>query len=382
MQIYLDNAATSFPRPSAVKEAIGDYLDHYGVSPGRSGYSLSLRAAREVFEAREMLADFFNLKLSERVVFTANATTALNIAIQGILKQGDHVIISPLEHNSVLRPLRHLEQSGTIGLSVAGCDPAGNLNLQSLNSLFRPNTRMVVINHGSNVAGTVQPVREVGALCRKHGAIFLVDAAQTAGLFPIDMQQDHIDLLAFTGHKNFYGPPGIGGLCIQSDVAIKPLVQGGTGSLSESEIHPGFYPDRLEAGTPNTLGIIGLKAGLQYILKLGIDSIRERQLALTQHLLRGLRETERVNLIGPEGATMRLPVISITVKGMPPSELAEKLDRNYGIMTRPGLQCSPLAHQNLGSFPQGTVRFSIGSFNTMDDIRLTLEAVQSILKEI
>ena len=381
MKVYLDNSATSFPKPPAVVQAISDYLNNYGASPGRSAHALSVKAAREVFETRELLAEFFNLDNSERVIFSANATLALNIAIKGVLKQGDHAIISHMEHNSVHRPLKYLERNGIIELSIARCDNAGFIDLEHLKSLFRPNTKLVAIIHGSNVAGTVQPIREIGKLCSQHDAIFLVDAAQTAGFINIDMQQDHIDILAFTGHKKLYGPPGIGGLCINKDIQINTFIHGGSGSHSELDVHPAFYPDRLEAGTPNTVGIIGLKAGLEYVMKKGLQNIRHLQLGLIQHLIRELKNLDNVNVCGPEGIENRLPLVSINIKNMPPSELSQLLDQQYGIMTRSGLHCSPLAHKTIGSFPQGTVRFSIGAFNTEEDINYTINKVKEILSK-
>jgi cysteine desulfurase / selenocysteine lyase len=380
MKVYLDNSATSFPKPPAVVQAISDYLNNYGASPGRSAHALSVRAAREVFETRELLAEFFNLDNSERVIFSANATLALNMAIKGVLKLGDHVIISHMEHNSVHRPLRHLERAGVIELTVAQCNNAGFIDPEHFSCLFRANTKMVAIIHGSNATGTVQPIREIGRICKAHNAVSLVDAAQTAGFIPIDMQQDQIDILAFTGHKKLYGPPGIGGLCINKNIQIEAFIHGGSGSNSESDSHPGFYPDSLEAGTPNTVGIVGLKAGLMYVMNKGLDQIRKSQLELTNLLIGELRNLDRVILYGPEGIENRLPLVSLNIQGIVPSELAQILDQQYGIMTRSGLHCSPLAHKTIGSFPQGTVRFSIGAFNTEEDIQYAISAIKEILR--
>jgi cysteine desulfurase / selenocysteine lyase len=381
MKIYLDNSATSFPKPPAVVQAMSDYINYYGASPGRSAHALSVRAAREVFETRELLAEFFNLDNSERVIFSANATLALNIAIKGVLKQGDHAIISHMEHNSVHRPLKYLERNGIIELSVAQCNNAGFIDLEHFSSLVRPNTKLAAIIHGSNVAGTVQPIREIGKICRQHEVVFLVDAAQTSGFINIDMHQDYVGILAFTGHKKLYGPPGIGGLCIHKDVQIDTFIHGGSGSHSELDVHPAFYPDRLEAGTPNTVGIIGLKAGLEYAMKKGLENIRHLQLGLTQHLIHELKNLDNVYVYGPDGIENRLPLVSINIKNMPPSELSQLLDKQYGIMTRSGLHCSPLAHKTIGSFPQGTTRFSIGAFNTEEDINYAINAVKEILSK-
>jgi len=379
MNIYLDNSATSFPKPPAVIHAIGEYLGSYGASPGRSAHSMSVKAARAVFETREMIASFFNLDSSERVIFSANATLALNIALKGLLNKGDHVIISHMEHNSVHRPLRYLERAGLIELSVAACDKAGFVDLDHFTNLFRPNTKMVAMIHGSNVSGTVQPISEVGKICKQNNVIFLVDAAQTAGFIPINVQSDCIDILVFTGHKKLYGPPGIGGLCIGKDIQIKPFIHGGSGSQSELDTHPGAYPDRLEAGTPNTAGIVGLKAGLEYVMNKGLETIQKSQLDLTELLIEKFRNLEKIKIFGPDAIENRLPVVSVNIVGIDPGELSRILDRDYGIMTRPGLHCAPLAHKAIGSFPQGTTRFSIGAFNTEDDILSAAEAMKEIL---
>jgi cysteine desulfurase / selenocysteine lyase len=379
MSIYLDNSATSFPKPPAVVKAMSDYLNNYAASPGRSAHTLSVQAARAVFETRELLASFFNLDDSERVVFTANATLALNMAIKGVLKQGDHVIISHMEHNSVHRPLRWLERQGLIEVSIVDCDKAGYINLDQLKTLFRPNTKLLVAIHGSNVSGAVQPVGEIGRLCQQHNCLFLLDAAQTAGFVPLDMRNEYIDILVFTGHKKLYGPPGIGGVCIGKNVQLETFVHGGSGSHSELDTHPTAYPDKLEAGTPNSVGIIGLKAGLMYVIDKGIEHIRTTQMELTQLLIDGLRQMDQIIIYGPDNTVNRLPLVSINAKGMVPSELARRLDTEYGIMVRSGLHCSPLAHQVIGSFPQGTVRFSIGAFNTVEDIQKTIAALKEIL---
>jgi cysteine desulfurase / selenocysteine lyase len=379
VKIYLDNAATSFPKPPAVVSAISDYLNHYGASPGRSAHSLSIRAAREVFETRQLLTGFFNLDSSERVIFSANATLALNIAIKGIVKKGDHAIISQMEHNSVHRPLRYLERAGLIELSVAQCDAAGFLDLNHLKTLFRPNTKMFVMIHGSNVSGAVQPISKASRICKQNKVIFIVDAAQTAGFIPIDMQRDQIDILAFTGHKKLYGPPGIGGLCIKQGIMIETFVHGGSGSKSEFDSHPEIYPDRLEAGTPNTVGISGLRAGLEFVMRKGLDSIMKQQLDLTSLLIEELSKLDKIKLYGPAGIENRLPLLSVNIEGIDPGALSHILDRDYGIMTRPGVHCAPMAHNTIGSFPHGTCRFSIGAFNTEDDILKTINAMKDIL---
>jgi cysteine desulfurase family protein len=380
MKVYLDNSATSWPKPPSVLEAIGEYINEYGASPGRSGHQFALRAAREVFETRELLANFFNSGSSERVIFTANATHAINIALKGLLKKGDHVIISHLEHNSVRRPLKFLESIGFIEVTIIGCDTSGYIDLDELKNAFKPNTRIVVTLHGSNVSGYVLPIRQIGKICSALGVLYMVDAAQTAGFMPIDMQKDNVDILAFTGHKDLYGPPGVGGLCIRGDIKIDGLYQGGTGSKSEMDVHPEFYPDRLEAGTPNTMGIIGLKAGIKYIQSKGLDTIRTNLLQKIGFLISKLREIEEVTLYGPDVNENRIPLVSLNARGISPSQLALTLDRDYGIMVRAGLHCSPLAHQIMGSFPQGTVRFSLGSFTTEEEIYYSIQSLKKIVK--
>jgi cysteine desulfurase / selenocysteine lyase len=374
MSIYLDNATTAHPRPGEVMAAVQEAFGRYGASPGRGGYSMAADTARAVFETRELIATFFHAPDSDKVIFTPNATYGLNTAIKGVLQPGDHVIISALEHNSVYRPVRFLEQKGIIGLSVVASDQEGYIDMDHLHTLFRTNTRMVVINHGSNVLGTIQPIREIGAMCRERGVIFLVDAAQTAGLVSIDLQEDNIDILVFSGHKKLYGPPGIGGMVLGNDLQIEPLLHGGTGSRSESDQHPEFYPDRLEAGTPNTMGIIGLKGGMQWVQSQGMQTIRDHVNSLTQILINGFRSMEHITLHGPENLHNRLPLVSITIRDKNPAEVALYLDREHGIMSRPGLHCAPLAHKTAGTFPQGTLRFSPGAYNTTHEVERVIAA--------
>ncbi len=381
MKVYLDNSATSYPKPKQVIQAMTDALHTHSLSPGRSGHAFALQASREVFDARESIARFFNAPHSEKVIFTANATLALNMVFKGYFKQGDHVIISHFEHNSVYRPLRYLERKGIISISIAPHINRAYVDMDAIRLMIQPNTRMIACIHGSNASGAVQPIAELGKICRDHGLRFLVDAAQTAGFVPIDMSAENIDVLVFTGHKKLYGPTGIGGLCLSENMDIKTFVHGGSGSGSELDTHPVDYPDRLEAGTPNTLGIIGLKAGLDYISEKGLQAIRQPQLTLTQMLMDGLGEIPAIRLYGPEGTQNRLPLVSLNMKGMPPSELALLLDKEFGIMTRPGLHCAPLAHKALESFPQGTLRLSLSSFTTQEEIMFTLDSINKIAEK-
>ncbi len=379
MKVYLDNSATSWPKPKQVIQSMNEYLNDFGGSPGRSGHQFAIKAAREIFETRELISALFHVDSSEKIIFTANATHALNIAIKGVLKKGDHVIISHMEHNAVVRPLRFLESIGIIELTVVPCNKKGYIDLEILKKSFQKNTKLVVSIHGSNVSGTIQPIKEIGEICKTNRVLYLVDAAQTAGIIPIDMQESHIDLLAFTGHKKLYGPPGIGGLCIQNNLMIDTLIHGGTGSKSEMETHPEFYPDRLEAGTANTVGIIGLKAGVNYILQKGIDHLYNKQKELITYFISLLEKMDDIIIYGPNKNEERLPLVSVNIRNMTCSDFAYKLDKEFNIMVRPGLHCSPLAHKSIGSFPEGTVRFSLGCFNAEEEIMYTIDAIKKII---
>lgn len=377
--IYLDNSATSWPKPESVKDAILDYLANYGASPGRSGHHLAQKAERMVFETRDLIADFFNAPESDRVVFASNATHAINIALKGILKKGDHVITSSMEHNSVMRPLRFLEETKGVEVTVLQNDHHGKFPLEDLKNNMKKNTKLVLTIHGSNVIGTLNPINEIGEICRQNNVLFMVDAAQSAGYFPIDVQRDHIDLLAFTGHKKLYGPPGIGGLVIRDEIDMEIFLHGGTGSISEMEAHPKFYPDKLEAGTKNSVGIVGLKAGMEYVLKNGMDNIRNQVTELSTFFVDELLKIEEIKFYGPSDQTGKLPVISINIKNHISSDVAHFLDKEYGIMTRVGLHCSPAAHKTIGTFPDGTLRFGLGSFNKPDDIVVTIAALKKLI---
>ena len=358
-------------------------MDEIGANPGRSGHRLSIEAARVLHEAREALCLCFNMKDSSRVIFTHNATESINLALKGLLKPGDHVITSSMEHNSVMRPLRDLERKG-IKLSVTPCTPKGTLDPQEVEKKIQTNTRMVVLNYASNVTGTLLPVREVGLIARRHGLLFLVDAAQTAGAYAIDVERDGIDLLAFTGHKSLYGPQGTGGLVIGVRVNEKeliPLKQGGTGSRSEFEEQPDFLPDRFESGTPNTVGIAGLLAGIQFVQEKGIERIRNHEISLIQKLIDGLKEFPQVTLYGPENSQDRTATLSFNVAHLSPSEVAFRLEREFGILCRPGLQCAPAAHRTIGTFPEGTVRFSLSYLNSKEHVDQALQAVSQLVRE-
>ena len=381
--IYLDNAATSWPKPPQVKEAMNRFMDEIGANPGRSGHALSIEAARIIYEARETLSVLFNVKDSSRIVFTLNATESINLVLKGLLKYKDHVITSSMEHNSVMRPLRGLEKKG-IELSIIPCSKEGMMDPQEVEREIRSNTRMVVLNHASNVTGTLLPVREVGKIAREHNLLFLVDAAQTAGVCPIDVEKDGIDLLAFTGHKSLYGPQGTGGLVIGERINEKqmiPLKQGGTGSRSEFEEQPDFLPDRFESGTLNTVGIAGLLAGIQFVLDKGVEQIRQREMTLMEKLVIGLKKIPKVKLYAPERQEDRIATISFNFFHLSPSNGAFRLEKEFGILCRPGLHCAPAAHHTLGTFPEGTVRFGLSAFNTEAEIETAVEAISQISKK-
>lgn len=377
--IYFDNAATTFPKPEAVLEVLCRLPGEIALSPGRAAHRFSLAAGREIFAARELLADFFGCADSARVAFTANVTEALNLAIFGLLNPGDHVITSGLEHNSVMRPLRHLERLGTITLSLLPVSPQGEIDPAALERLRRPNTRLIVINHASNVCGAIAPLAAIAA--RKGRARLLVDAAQSAGHLPLQVEEMGIDLLAFTGHKGLFGPTGSGGLVMAPDLPLRPLCLGGTGSNSELELQPDFAPDCFEAGTPNTLGIAALAAGVRFIKQIGLEAIRRHEQRLTTRLLTGLAVLPGLTLQGPPPETPRCPVVSLRLAGHSASRLALRLDREFGIMSRAGLHCAPAAHRSLGTFPEGTLRLSLSWFNTEAEVDQCLAAVTHLAKQ-
>ena len=381
--IYLDNAATSWPKPPQVKEAMNRFMDEVGANPGRSGHILSIEAARIIYKAREALSVLFHVTDSSRIVFTLNATESINLALKGLLKYKDHVITSSMEHNSVMRPLRDLEKRG-IGLTVVPCFEDGTLDPREVEKQIQSTTKMVVLNHASNVTGTLLPVREVGRIAREYNLLFLVDAAQTAGAYPIDVEKDGIDLLAFTGHKSLYGPQGTGGLVVGERIKEKemiPLKQGGTGSRSEFEEQPDFLPDCFESGTPNGVGIAGLLPGVQFVLEKGVEQIRQNEMTLIEKLIMGLKKIPQVKLYGPERQEDRVATLSFNFAYLSASNGASRLEKEFGILCRPGLHCAPAAHHTIGTFPEGTTRFGLSVFNTDGDIETAIQAIFQISKE-
>lgn len=379
-KIYLDNAATSGKKPEAVYRAVEDCLRNISANPWRSGHSLSVAASRIVFEARVAVAELIGAADCESVIFTSNATESLNIALKGCLNAGDHVITTSMEHNSVIRPLHHLEKERRVEISVVQCDRDGNLDIKSLERAFKPNTRMVAIIHGSNVTGGIFPLDEVVDVTHANGAIVLVDGSQTVGYLDYNVEKMKIDLLAFSGHKALMGPMGIGCLYVRRGLEVRGLKQGGTGSKSEQEKHPDFLPDRLEAGTPNLPGIAGMMAGVRFVKSVGLYQIRSHGASLVGMLYETLSSIKEVRVLGMGYKGIRTPIISFTVEGMDPAEVGWRLEKEHGIMGRVGLCCSPLAHRTLGSYPAGAVRLSVGYFNTVDEIEKTMQAVKMVVR--
>lgn len=378
-RIYLDNASTSFPKAPGTAEAMYDYVKSCGCNVSRGGYDEAYQAEELVLDTRQRLTRLFHGPDCRNVVFTKNITESLNVLLKGLLHSGDHVLVSAMEHNAVMRPLTQLAARG-IAFDRVPCGPDGSLRTEELAGLLRSETRAVVMLHASNVCGTLLPAAEVGAFCRDHGLLFVLDTAQTAGAFPIDMEAMHIDALAFTGHKGLLGPQGIGGFILRPELArrMEPLLSGGTGSVSHSEEVPAFMPDRFEAGTLNLPGIMGLHAALVWLEREGIHRIRQHELALTARFLEGLRDIPRLRAVGRRGAEGRAAVVSVACEGIDPAFLADALGREYGVLTRVGLHCAPNAHRTLGTYPAGTVRFSFGPWNTEAHADAALTALREL----
>lgn len=386
MSIYLDNACTTFPKPASVAQALSEYISTIGVNINRGSYGSAWTAGNLVFDTREALRALFGGADCKNVVFTRNVTESLNVVLKGFLRPGDHVLCSAMEHNAVMRPLVQLERLG-VEFSRIPCRSDGSLIVEDVERLIRKNTRAVVMTHASNVCGTLMPVAEVGEICAARNVRFFVDAAQTAGVVPIDMQSMHIDALCFTGHKGLMGPQGIGGFLMAEDLVaeVEPLIAGGTGSASHTEDIPAFMPDRFEAGTPNLPGIAGLSAGLAWIATREPGAILAHELALTAQFLEGASCLPHLHIAGLPDTIGRIGVVSLAADNPDTVDvalLADRLDSEYGIQTRVGLHCAPNAHRTLRTFPAGTIRFSFGAFNTSDDITATLDALKEVLRGI
>jgi cysteine desulfurase family protein len=376
--IYLDNGATSFPKPEEVYSFMDSFYRHYGVNPGRSGYDLCIESGDILEQTRKLLSDFFGGTDPNRLVFGLNSTDGLNQAIFGLLKPGDHAITTNLDHNSVLRPLYHLHLDG-VELEYVPFDSKGFVDPDDFERRFKKNTKLVAMNHGSNVIGTVQPIAEIGARCKKHGIPFLIDASQTAGMVPIDMAKQNVDVVAFTGHKSLMGPMGIGGLCVGEGIEIRQTRAGGTGVRSAQKTHLEEYPYRLEYGTPNLLGIAGLNAGLKWVKAKGLEAIHAREMKLTRKLRDGLKKIEGVTLYCQDDLANHISVLLFNVDGLDPANTGTMLDVNHDIACRTGLHCAPLVHEQLGTAEiHGAVRFGIGPFNTEEEIDKAIQAVAEI----
>lgn len=383
-RIDLDQASTTFPKPEGTVRAVYDYMTGNGSNINRGCYEQAYETEETVLETRERLKELFEGEDCKNVVFTKNVTESLNVTLKGFLKPGDHVLVSSMEHNAVMRPLRQLEAGG-VTFDRIPCTNRGELILSEMEGLLKPETKAVVMTHASNVCGTVLPIREVGKFCREQGLEFIVDSAQTAGVLPISMKEMNISALCFTGHKGLYGPQGIGGFLLKEAMIEKmsPLLSGGTGSLSHTEEIPEFMPDRFEPGTLNLPGIYGLNASLSWLLETGVSPIHQKERGLTRRFLEKIKELDetgtKIRLIGKDTEEDRTAVVSITTPGKDEAEIAYRLDREYGIMTRVGLHCAPAAHQTLGTYPTGTIRFSFGYFNTEEEIDEAANALKEIL---
>ena len=378
MGVYLDNAATSWPKPEAVYQAVDHFMREIGATPGRGGYQQEEVAQQIADETRAALAQLFHTPDPQGVAFTLNATQAINMALKGLLHPGDHVVTSSIEHNAVWRPLKVLEKRG-IEVTTVPCAPNGVLDPADVEAALRPHTRLIAMLHASNVLGTLLPIAEVGEIVHQHELLLLVDAAQTAGAYPIDMQAMGIDLLAFAGHKGTYGPQGTGGLVVRPGIQLETWVEGGSGILSRPDTMPDELPIRLEAGTQNAAGLAGLLAGVRFVLEHGVESIRAHEMALAGRLIEHLKTMPGVSVLGPENLAQRTAVVAITVDGYVPDQLSAVLDKVFGVAARAGLHCAPQAHRVAGTLENGALRFSPGYFTTAEEIDYAVEALQNVL---
>ncbi|MFX3634973.1 MAG: aminotransferase class V-fold PLP-dependent enzyme [Candidatus Pristimantibacillus sp.] len=378
--IYLDHAATSWPKPSSVMEAVQHAMIHDAANPGRGSHRMAVRASRVLFDTRKQLSKLFRVKNPNDIAFMMNTTMALNTAIKGIVKEGDHVIATSVEHNSVRRPLEYLKQSLGIQVTYVDTDEEGNLNIDQIAAAINSRTTLVIVNHSSNLLGTIVPIEQIGQLTRDKGIKLLVDAAQSAGILDINVEAMGIDLLAFPGHKGLLGPQGTGGLYIHPELDLLPLLHGGTGSQSEATEQPKVRPDRYEAGTQNTPGLAGLKAGVEYVLQETVQKIYEKEWSLTQRMIEGLLKVDGVRLLGPGLGEERTGIVSFVAEGIDPSEMSFILDQHYNIAVRAGFHCTPLAHTIAGTMGTGAVRASVGCFTTENETDALVDAVKEIRK--
>ncbi|WP_317890240.1 aminotransferase class V-fold PLP-dependent enzyme [Paenibacillus sabuli] len=377
--LYFDHAATSWPKPQAVLDAVMSAMQHESANPGRGSHRMAVKASRVLFGGRRSLAKLFGIRNPNDIAFTLNTTAALNVAIKGFLKPGDHVIATAVEHNSVRRPLTYIREHG-VEVSYVDTDEHGELDAAMVESAIRPHTALIIVNHSSNLLGSILPVADIGEVARRHGVRLLVDAAQSAGVLDIDVEAMGIDMLAFPGHKALLGPQGTGGLYLHPELDLEPLLHGGTGSQSEAEGQPDIRPDRYEAGTPNTPGIAGLRAGVETILDVGTARIRAHERELTLRLMDGLQALKGLRILGPPAGRPRTGIVSFVASEVDPSELAFILDQHYGIAVRAGYHCTPLAHGQAGTSSTGAVRASVGWTSTTDEVDAFIAAMKEIMK--
>lgn len=377
--IYLDNAATTYPKPEQVYDSIMDCMKNYCANPGRAGHKMAMRAAREIYDARENIAKLFNIDNPMNIILTNNATDSLNLAIKGAVKEGDHIITTSMEHNSVIRPIKSLEARG-ISNTIVNCNKEGFLDVNDIKNAIKPNTKLIVTTHASNVVGTLVDIKAVGEIAKENNILYLVDASQTAGVYSIDVKDMNVDMIAAPGHKCLLGPQGTGILYIREGLSVDILKEGGTGSKSEDLFQPEIVPDRYESGTHNTPGIAGLNEGVKFILEKGIDNIRLHEEELCQYMLDKLEEVPNIKIYGTKDSKKRAAVIAINIGDMDSGEITFILDSEYDIATRSGIHCAPLAHKTLGTLEQGAVRFSLGYFNTKEEIDKAVDALKEISK--
>jgi len=376
--IYLDNAATSFPKPYAVMKKMMEYMQNIGATSGRGAYKTAIEADRLIYNCRKMICKLFNGSDPAKVIFTSNITEAINVVINGFLKEGDHVITSSLEHNAVWRPLKTLERDKNIEISTVCCTDEGITDYNDVEKLIKPNTKLIIFTHASNVLGAIQPIREIGRIAKKHKVKFLVDSAQTAGAYPIDVEKDNIDILAFTGHKGLLGPTGTGGFIVNCDIDINPLKSGGTGGDSKYPYQPNYFPNRYEAGTPNVVGIVGLGEALNFIYSVGIKNIRKKEEEIIEYAIERLKSVKKIEIYGPKKSDKIVGVVSFNIKDIKAEEISYELDKQYDIMVRSGLHCAPTAHKIMGTENIGAVRIGIGYFNEKEHIDTLVEALNKI----
>jgi len=375
--VYMDNGATSFPKAPGVAESMSDYILNVGTNVNRGAYSSSFKAENIVYETRELLCELFCFNKPENVIFTKNITESMNVLIKGLLKEKDHVIVSSMEHNAVMRPLNSLNK---VEYTKVLCSKTGELSIEDVENSIKPNTKAIIMTHASNVCGTILDLEKVGQLCRKHNLFFIIDSAQTAGSIDIDINKLNADAIGFTGHKSLLGPQGIGGFIVNDRInnEITTLIEGGTGSLSDREIQPDYMPDKFESGTLNIPGIYGLNASLKYLFNQGVNNIMDKEINLINKFLEGLFNIKNIELIGKKTSTDRTGIVSIDFIHNDNGLVAHELSKDFGIMTRSGLHCAPSAHKTLGTFPKGTVRFSLSHFTTLKEIDYAIDCINKI----